>query len=55
MTASSPTGAAGDRRRIARLSTAIAAAQAFSRRQLTAEERFERDYLIAGRAGQLFW
>ena len=36
---------------VARLKNAIADAQAFDRRKLTREQRFERDYLIAGRQG----
>ena len=38
-----------------RLRSAIAAAQTFSPRSLTAEQRFERDYLIAHARGELFW
>ena len=40
---------------IARLRSAIAAAQAFDPRRLTREQRFERDYLIARARGDLFW
>jgi uncharacterized protein (DUF885 family) len=40
---------------ISRLRSAIAAASAFNPRRLTAEQRFERDYLIAQARGQLFW
>ena len=38
-----------------RLKKAIADAQAFGDDKLTAEQRFERDYLIAVAKGQLFW
>jgi hypothetical protein len=39
----------------ARLRSAISAALAFDARQLTREQRFERDYLIARARGDLFW
>jgi hypothetical protein len=39
----------------ARLRSAISAALAFNPRQLTREQRFERDYLIAQARGELFW
>jgi uncharacterized protein (DUF885 family) len=38
-----------------RLRSAMAAAQAFSPRRLTREQRFERDYLMAHVRGELFW
>jgi uncharacterized protein DUF885 len=37
------------------LRSSIAAAQAFDPKDLTKEERFERDYLIARARGDLFW
>jgi uncharacterized protein (DUF885 family) len=40
---------------MARLRSAIAAAQAFDPRRLTRAQRFERDYLIARSRGALFW
>jgi uncharacterized protein (DUF885 family) len=40
---------------ISRLRSAIAAAEAYDPRRLTAEQRFERDYLIARARGDLFW
>ena len=40
---------------ISRLKSAIAAATAFNPRQLTREQRFERDYLVAEARGSLFW
>jgi uncharacterized protein (DUF885 family) len=45
----------GLRNEIARLHSAIAAAQAHNPRRLTREQRFERDYLIARTRGALFW
>jgi uncharacterized protein (DUF885 family) len=39
----------------ARLRSAISAALAFNPRQLSREQRFERDYLIARARGDLFW
>jgi uncharacterized protein (DUF885 family) len=38
-----------------RLKKAIADAQAFTDDKLTAEQRYERDYLVAVAKGQLFW
>jgi len=40
---------------MARLRSAIAAAQAFDPRRLTREQRFERDYMMAQARGALFW
>jgi len=40
---------------MARLRSAIAAAEAFNPRRLTRAQRFERDYLIARSRGALFW
>jgi len=45
----------GIRNEIARLHSAIAAAQSHNPRTLTREQRFERDYLIARTRGALFW
>jgi uncharacterized protein (DUF885 family) len=45
----------GLRNEIARLRSAIAAAQSHVPRSLTREQRFERDYLIARSRGALFW
>src|SRR4051812_26144281 len=45
----------GLRNEIARLHSAIAAAQSHNPRRLTREQRFERDYLIARTRGALFW
>src|SRR6185436_10611094 len=45
----------GLRNEIARLRSAIAAAQSHNPRRLTREQRFERDYLIARTRGALFW
>src|SRR3954452_1819075 len=45
----------GLRNEIARLHSAIAAAQSHDPRRLTREQRFERDYLIARTRGALFW
>jgi len=42
-------------REVARLKSAIADAQGFAADKLTAEQRFERDYLVAVAKGQLFW
>lgn len=42
-------------REVARLKSAIADAQSFPADKLTAEQRFERDYLVAVAKGQLFW
>lgn len=46
---------AGIDREVARLKSAIAAAQDFPEDKLTAEQRFERDYLVSVAKGQLFW
>ena len=46
---------AGIDREVARLKQAIADAQGFGDDKLSAEQRFERDYLIAVAKGQLFW
>ena len=48
----SPAGLAKEKQR---LTTAIAAARAFAPASLTAEQRFERDYLMAQARGSLFW
>ena len=40
---------------VSRLRSAIAAAQSFPAARLTANERFERDYLLANARGSLFW
>jgi uncharacterized protein (DUF885 family) len=40
---------------VARLKNAIADAQAFTDDKLTAEQRYQRDYLVAVAKGQLFW
>jgi uncharacterized protein (DUF885 family) len=48
----SPTAIAAE---VNRLKTAIADAQAFSDDKLTAEQRYQRDYLVAVAKGQLFW
>ena len=45
----------GLRNEIARLRSAIAAAQSHAPRSLTREQRFERDYLLARTRGALFW
>ena len=45
----------GIRNEIARLHSALAAAQSHDPRRLTREQRFERDYLIARTRGALFW
>jgi len=45
----------GLRNEIARLRSAIAAAQSHNPRRLTRVQRFERDYLIARTRGALFW
>jgi uncharacterized protein (DUF885 family) len=48
----SPQGLTNER---ARLKAAIAAAEAFDPASLTADERFQRDYLISQARGTLFW
>ena len=48
----SPRGVAAER---GRLKTAIAAAEAFAPEGLTADQRFQRDYLISHARGTLFW
>ncbi len=45
----------GLRNEIARLHSVMAVAQGYDPRRLTAEQRFERDYLIARTRGALFW
>jgi uncharacterized protein (DUF885 family) len=45
----------GLRNEVARLRSAIAAAQSHNPRRLTRAQRFERDYLIARTRGALFW
>ena len=40
---------------VTRLKTAISDAQAYTDDKLTAEQRYQRDYLIAVAKGQLFW
>ena len=48
----SPAGIAGE---VDRLKKVIADAQAFGDDKLTAEQRYQRDYLVAVAKGQLFW